>query len=191
VSISLRQFTSRPAPPGAWSAIEGSDHPPHGWEPVDPLPVERVAVGLDTALLRITDRAARGTSRRQFLARTGGVGLALGLGAGSVLFRADRAYAHGVSCVGQYACGPSPICSSLYCAGAECNYGRPDTARRRYAETFCSTTGTRCWLEHCCAQAYNGHAWCCDCCAPSSGADCTGSGCPNRRCICRARIDTC
>lgn len=171
-------------------ANPSGDRPPDGWEAVDSSLGDRLTVGMETVLLRLTHAAARGTSRRQFLSRTGGVGLALGLTSGAVLFRAERARAHGLSCEGQSACGPSPLCSSLYCTGAECAYGRADTARRTYATSYCSAQAPRCWYEHCCNQDYNGHAWCCDCCAPSSGGQCLTNNC-NKKCICRERIDSC
>lgn len=190
MSIGWRWFTRRPAPPGARLPVARSDRPPHGWEPVDPSLAERVSTGLDGALLRMTDAAVRGTSRRQFLTRTGAVGLALGAGAGTVLFRPERARAHGRACEGQSACGPSPLCSGTYCRTDRsqlCRFERADTARRPYESGHCAVTSANCWLEHCCAQTYNGHARCCDCCAPSGTTGCTGSGCPGNRCICRRR----
>jgi hypothetical protein len=192
VSIWLRWLTNKPAPPAVRSPVARSDRPADAWEPVDPSLGERLAVGVDSSLLRMADAAARGTSRRQFLARTGAVGLSLGLGTATVLFRTQKASAHGLACDSDgSACGPSPLCSGTYCTSTNCAAGRADTARRTYAGTGCTSSTSNCWTEHCCAQAFNGHARCCDCCAPSSGLDCTGTGCPNRRCICRSRIDTC
>lgn len=189
--IGLRWLTSRPAPPGVRPAGARADGPADGWDPVDQSWFERFASDLDAAVIRMTDAAARGTSRREFLTRAGAVGLAVGLGAGT-LFRTEAARAHGLPCDDDgSACGPSPLCSGTYCTSTNCAAGRADTARRTYAGTGCTSSTANCWTEHCCAQAFNGHARCCDCCAPSSGLDCTGSGCPNRRCICRSRIDTC
>jgi hypothetical protein len=192
VSIWLRWLTRRAAPPVVRSAVARSDRPADAWEPVDPSWGERLAVGVDSSLIRMADAAARGTSRRDFLAWTGALGLAVGAGAGTALFRPGAARAHGLPCDDDgSACGPSPLCSGTYCTSTNCAAGRADTARRTYAGTGCTSSTSNCWTEHCCAQAFNGHARCCDCCAPSSGLDCTGSGCPNRRCICRSRIDTC
>lgn len=188
-------LSRRPAPAGVRPAAARSDRPAHGWEPVAPSLAERLTESADTAVLRMTDAAARGISRRQFLARTGAVGLVVGMGAGTVLFRTDRAAAHGYACDSDgSACGPSPLCSGTYCNTSRaqaCAYERADTARRAWGGGACLVTNSNCWTEHCCAQAYNGHVSCCDCCAPSGTSRCTN--CPRTmyKCICRRRLDTC
>ena len=198
MSRGLRRLTHRPAPPRVRPAPPRPDRPADGWEVIDPSWKERVAESVDSTLLRITDAAAHGTSRRQFLTRTGAAGLAVGLGVTGTLFRPRGARAHYSSCnvtdpnhntAGP--CGPSPLCSGTYCTSTNCAAGRADTARRSYGGAYCTSSTSNCWFEHCCGTSYNGHARCCDCCAPSSGADCYGTGCPNRRCICRSRIDYC
>jgi hypothetical protein len=174
------------------------DRPPDGWEPVDPALVERAGTRFDSALLRVADTAARGTTRRQFISVVGGAGLAAGLGLSGILWRSSTARADGLTCnyfdpdKSSGPCGPSPICSSTYCnSTGNCAAARTDTARRTYAGSYCTSSTSNCWTEHCCGTSYNGHAKCCDCCAPSSGGDCLGTGCPNRKCICRSRINTC
>jgi hypothetical protein len=191
VSMRWRTLTRRPAPPGLWPATVKSDLPPDGWETVDPSVAERLTIGIDAALLRFTAAAARGTSRRQFLARTGGVGLALGLATSGVLTRADRARADGAPCFGSSPCGPNPICAGTYCNFAECAYGKPEVQRRRYDTSNCDGDGVRWWLEHCCNTPYNGHAYCVDCCAPTGTSTCLYPSSCNNKCICRTRADTC
>jgi hypothetical protein len=191
----LRWLSRRPAPPGVRPAAARSDRPAHGWKPVAPSLAERLTERADTAVLQMTDAAARGITRRQLLARTGAVGLALGMGAGTFLFRTEKASAHGYACDSDgSACGPSPLCASTYCntgRAQACAYERADTARRAWGGGACLVTNSNCWTEHCCAQAFNGHASCCDCCAPTGTINCTS--CPQHmhKCICRRRLDTC
>lgn len=181
----------RPAPPGHWASTTRPDLPPDGWETVDPSVADRVTTGIDAALLRFTSAAARGTSRRQFLARTGGVGLTVGLATSGLLFRADHARADGAPCFSSSPCGPNPICASTYCQFADCRYGRADVQRRLYGTSECASAVNRTWLEHCCGTSYNGHAWCTDCCAPGGGSTCINPSSCNDKCICRTRADSC
>lgn len=193
----LDRWLRRPAPSGAVAAPPRSEQPPDGWEVVDPSTASRAVSAIDSALLQLSEATRARASRRQFLEHTGAAGLALGLGLTGTLFRPSAARAHYSSCNvtdpnNQTAgpCGPSPLCSGTYCTSTNCAHSRADTQRRLYGTGSCTTSTNNCWIEHCCGTSYNGHARCCDCCAPSSGADCAGS-CPNRRCICRSRVNTC
>jgi hypothetical protein len=192
--------TPRAAPPGVWAMPLRPDRPPDGWEVLSPTAGQEALVRLDAALLRFADTAARGITRRGFLKGLGQLGLLLGLTTTGMLWGTELARAHPPACdlfddPGDAPCGPSPICDrDLYCNdNGNCQANRGDTEKRTYGGgSCCSSTcsGTdNCWREHCCGHPnWNSHVRCCDCCAPSAGVDCTGSGCPNNRCICRSKV---
>ncbi len=193
MSRTLRKLARRPAPPGTRLPDTRPGRTPHGWAVVNPSATHRVLDGADRALLRVADAAARGVSRRQFLRVAAGAGFAIGL-APSFLFRPRRAVAHGVDCHGQSACGPSPLCADRHCGDYPlCAWRRDDTSMRTYGTSSCASHDNPpwCWFEHCCGTSYNGHATCCDCCAPSGEGSCDCGGGNRGRCICRQRENNC
>lgn len=206
MSTRLRRLSRRPAPQGVRPASREGDRPPDGWEVVDASWAERVAVGLDSALLRVADTAARATTRRAFIAGASGVGVALvGLGSSGYLWGTHRARAnHEVGCNatdpnGALAgpCGPNPLCRDHHCrddngncrAGLDGDHG---VTWRDYGGSTCTdneNTFHNCWTDNCCGSSYNGKARCCDCCEhTSSGAHCS---CGRHKCICRKRVANC
>lgn len=191
----------RPAPPGVRPGLaRDSDRPPDGWELLNPTPAQRVGVHLDRALLRLADSAARGTTRREFLKRTGQVGLLAGLAASDLLWSPTRAKAFHTSelCKGCPPCGPSVFCGSDDCrADGQCQLNTPNVRRQIYTTGTCSSSSAHNgWTENCCSDCsgqWHCIANCADCCTP----DVTGSGtcsCTNPqryKCICRACASNC
>jgi hypothetical protein len=207
-SRGLPHKSPRPAPPGVRLAYPDRDGPPDGWELIAPSFGERVSIGLDSVLLRMTGAAARAISRREFLRRTGELAVLAGLAVAGLAWEAGPASSHepefntcnpfGVNPQGG-ACGPSRLCPQSVClSGGRCNTGIAGVRRRvdgmadppHWPGNDCGNDSRHhCWLE-CCPPTGTRTKWrCCDCCVnPNQCSACTSScgGCTTKvKCICR------
>lgn len=135
---------------------------------------------------RMAVRAAHAVSRRRFLRNTGSGALGLALGAALAGTReAGVAFAHGTS---SHPCGPSPIASSSYCPGGNCN--APSACGRRAYSTYTCSGSSNCWSED--YRSSGKGLWnCCDICIPGgTGSSCSGN-CnqyAKRAAICRSKV---
>lgn len=192
-------------PPGVRSPRLRFDRPPDGWEPLEPSTAERLGGRMDALVIRMTNAAGRGLSRRNFLKRTGQVGLAAGLAMSGLLLVPGRATADFpcTTCNCQDPnnqqpgpCGPSPICAGSACnSESNCATSMSGITRRanssgHWAGNFCAMpSADNCWTEPC----PTGCRRCCDCCTGANMTPfCSGSGCTSKhRCICRGTSTAC
>lgn len=206
MSMRLQRLSHRPAPPGVRAPARDPELPPDGWEVLDASWPERVAIRVDSSLLRLADTAARATSRRAFLAGASGAGVALvGLGSTGVLWGTRSAQAgHVLEPCNRWdgsgsPCGPSPYCPGSHCINSGdmagwCRNALGEVTWRQYLGNTCDpNTVHSCWREQCCAN-FSGHFMCCDCCS-NSGAGSRCQSCPDNPnrfiCTCSAKIRDC
>lgn len=206
--MQLRRLRDRPGPPGVRLPSPDGDGPPDGWEAVNTSVPQHILTTVDSLLLRFADSAARATTRRRFLTRTAGIGLALSVGGTGLLWKPGPALAAPCNVTDPThatpgPCGASPLCQDHHCVYNSwlCNValtGAHGVRWRHYGSAACSgDNAINCWVENCCGapQAAHRYHWrCCDCCEHThNGGRCT-SGCGGYlryKCICRGPYDVC
>lgn len=205
-----RRLARRPAPPGARAVSHRHDTPPDGWEVVDSSWAERLGVRIDTAVLHLADAAARGTSRRAFLAGAGGLSAAAVTFAGRrLVWNTPTAEAghqifncNNLDSGNPGACGPSAPCLEEHCLAHSDDLGGKSLCRnalaavvwQRYTEGICvGADDHSCWRENCCKE-YGGIAMCCDCCTNENRGSGSCTSCEDHtryKCICDGRRQNC
>lgn len=190
----LRRFSTRAAPPGVRVANAKFEAPPDGWRAMGVSRRGEALDQLDAQMLRVTDAAARGVTRRTLLRRAAGVGLAGGLLASDFLFRTDnQALARDPCGPLDFGCGPSPICDPNVCSDSgQCRENLDGVRIQCYASgVCCGPTSDNCWQECCGGRVKR----CCDCCVADrhvgGGALCSGCSAERHKCICRVTLGNC
>jgi hypothetical protein len=191
----LRKLGARAAPSGTRDSRGDLNHPPDGWRVLHASRSERAVAFADATLLRMTDTAVRGVTRRKLLHRAAGIGVAGGALMSGAFGRQgpELSLAAGPCFPGANGgCGPSPLCDDQACQSDshQCRYTADGVQTRCYGQfTCCSPSFDNCWHECC-----NGYVKrCCDCCVKSSlvgggATQCSScNGLTRYACICRGR----